>query len=302
LTNYLNLDQELPLKLLDILPTPVLVQNDRNEYIWANEALETLLSTSRYELIGKTGIAFFEENGVKVQSNLPNTEESSESVFQATIHRSDKILQVMIHENSMTLSNGRSYVVKIMHDVTDLMKANDELKRKKQVLESQYTLLQRLAQTDHLTGCLNRRALFDLVEEGANDEKGALLILDIDFFKHINDEHGHDAGDAALVHFTKTIKENLRQDDILARIGGEEFAILLNNATQKETLIISERIRKAVEETPLLHGDKSIKMTVSVGGSYFINEEKIDIANKLRLADQCLYAAKRAGRNQIMLS
>jgi diguanylate cyclase (GGDEF)-like protein len=163
--------------------------------------------------------------------------------------------------------------------------------------------LTKLSLTDELTRIGNRRALIDSVgmELSRCRRTGAsmsLLILDLDFFKKVNDSYGHLAGDAALVHVTGIIQQSLRQYDILGRIGGEEFAVFLSNTTIEKSLEIAERIRHSIEHSPLNFEGHDIVLTVSIGQTTLgCNAQFNDLYDQ---ADQALYKAKTSGRNQVV--
>jgi diguanylate cyclase (GGDEF)-like protein/PAS domain S-box-containing protein len=165
--------------------------------------------------------------------------------------------------------------------------------------------VRRLVGTDMLTGALNRRAFF---EQGAaaqaralrHDEPLPLAMLDLDHFKALNDTHGHAAGDLALQAFAAACKECLRAYDLFARIGGEEFAVLLVDSTPDEALTILERLREAVGAIELEVEDATLRFTVSLGLTTLAPGGSLEGA--LAEADRALYRAKRAGRNRIFIS
>lgn len=160
-----------------------------------------------------------------------------------------------------------------------------------------------LSGTDALTGLLNRRAFVDLHKsvgnEGASEETNsrALLVIDLDHFKQVNDRFGHDAGDAILVQLADLFRHNLRSDDAVARMGGEEFAVALSRGTEHEALQVAQRLRHAVERNVFLYDCHEIRLTVSIGlvryggGAYF--------ETALRQADLLTYKSKKDGRNRI---
>ena len=162
-----------------------------------------------------------------------------------------------------------------------------------------------VASTDALTNCLNRHAFMTLVDRYLDritrqqDERtGSLLVIDIDRFKRINDTFGHDCGDVALKAVAGAIKGAVRELDVVGRIGGEEFGVLLPGATEDGASKVAERIRREVFDTqPLLAGETR-RVSVSVGGAMI--ESDSDATNLFRLADQRLYAAKRGGRNRVV--
>jgi len=163
--------------------------------------------------------------------------------------------------------------------------------------------LQRLATTDALTGALNRRQLFklgqqELLRVREVDEGLAVLMVDIDHFKSINDQHGHPVGDEALRHVVACLRIGLRRDDLIGRVGGEEFAIVLPVITGRTALEVAERLRTAVAASPLLHDTARIRMTISVGLSMARATDR-NIEQLIARADQQLYQAKRSGRNRV---
>lgn len=160
--------------------------------------------------------------------------------------------------------------------------------------------LRAVAITDHLTGLGNRRAFeHELSRRLARASPGTgLLLLDIDRFKRINDAHGHTVGDQALVHIARVLAAGLRGNDLLARIGGEEFAVLCSAADVDQLHEVAERLRRLVIAAPLVLGanDERLAISISVGGTILGSADDVD--SLLRTADRALYAAKRAGRNR----
>ena len=163
-----------------------------------------------------------------------------------------------------------------------------------------------LAQTDELTQIANRRQFMNLFEKyfdvaKRNETPLVLLALDIDLFKRINDTYGHAIGDEVLKLFTQTVEKNLRKSDIFARMGGEEFSILLQNTTLEHSHILAEKICKAVAETPyVLNDDRKIYFTLSIGISE-MNQKHNDLPELLKSADNALYQAKAQGRNRVII-
>lgn len=160
-----------------------------------------------------------------------------------------------------------------------------------------------LSRTDHLTGLLNRRAFLDLlkgrkVREGTlSDDNDALLVIDLDHFKQVNDRFGHEAGDAVLQQVADLFRCNLRSDDIIARFGGEEFAVALNRFDAHETCTVAHRLRHTVESNVFLYDGQEIRVTISIGLVRYLKGQKLE--NALRQADLLTYQSKRNGRNRI---
>lgn len=163
--------------------------------------------------------------------------------------------------------------------------------------------LEKEASTDPLTTLHNRRyfekALTSFLEEFKQMDKSlGLLILDLDHFKKINDNHGHDAGDYVLKEIALRLKSITRDNDIVARIGGEEFAVITPFANPQQLMGIAERYRSSIESLKIDIGNVSLKPTISIGVATNLNgNERID--DLFRAADMKLYEAKRAGRNRI---
>jgi diguanylate cyclase (GGDEF)-like protein/PAS domain S-box-containing protein len=168
----------------------------------------------------------------------------------------------------------------------------------------QEALLQ-LATTDSLTGASNRRHFLDqlnaeLARQRRHGGQVSLLMTDLDFFKHINDEYGHATGDAVLSHFVHVVRQTMRRSDIIGRMGGEEFAILLPGDGTSGARELAERLRRTFESNPAKVDNMEITCTVSIGISDLCTED-INADAPLRRADEALYVAKAAGRNCIEL-
>jgi len=163
--------------------------------------------------------------------------------------------------------------------------------------------LQQLADTDFLTGLDSRRAIVNsaerLISRGQYENSNtALLMMDLDKFKQVNDTYGHLAGDAVLCHFAKTMRQCLRPNDLIGRMGGEEFVAILANSSFSDTTAAAERLRAAFESEPTQFNDQLIDTTVSIGIS--ATEDGADNFDQLfKEADHALYHAKRTGRNRI---
>ncbi|MDH4987930.1 GGDEF domain-containing protein [Aminobacter anthyllidis] len=162
------------------------------------------------------------------------------------------------------------------------------------------------ASTDALTACLNRGAFSARVENVLAREivrrraMGALLVIDADHFKSVNDRFGHAEGDEALRMIVAAIQPCLRRDDMLGRLGGEEFAVFLPGASPVSAADIAERIRRSVAEAPFQPGGTSHMLTVSGGGAVF--DRPVVFDELFRVADLHLYEAKGAGRNRVELA
>ncbi|RWL17783.1 MAG: GGDEF domain-containing protein [Mesorhizobium sp.] len=157
------------------------------------------------------------------------------------------------------------------------------------------------ALTDPLTGLLNRRALFDLNGGAPIGAFTAVVVFDLDGFKAINDEFGHATGDQVLKVFAEELVENLRPTDVAARMGGEEFALVLKRTMPETVEFIAERIRAAFAARVIATETRPLTCTVSAGYA-FGSKDGISFDKVLSAADKALYAAKRGGRNRVAAS
>jgi diguanylate cyclase (GGDEF)-like protein len=165
--------------------------------------------------------------------------------------------------------------------------------------------MKEVAVRDHLTGLLNRHGLnergaaaFAKFMEG--NLPVSIVMIDIDDFKSINDQHGHSIGDSALVHFAGLLNHNRRQDDILSRVGGEEFALVLPGCDLTSTMKIAGDLCASVETTPFCLDGITMKMTASFGVAA-LSKRDASLTNAIDRADRALYRSKGAGRNQVDL-
>lgn len=163
-------------------------------------------------------------------------------------------------------------------------------------------MLQSQATTDPLTGVGNRRLLdYELDRRIAQVKRQgthlSILLIDVDYFKRINDHYGHHVGDKMLLHIVQSLIEHLREMDIVARYGGEEFAAILPGTNLDEALLAAERVRSAIEASRLAMSGNSLQTTVSIG----VAQATADDTPKslLERTDAALYAAKQSGRNRI---
>ena len=159
------------------------------------------------------------------------------------------------------------------------------------------------ARIDPLTGISNRRTLVELAESAiamAHEHRRglALLVVDADHFKHINDRFGHEVGDDALRLLALTLDCALRSEDVLGRLGGEEFVVALQDVDESSARQLAERLRLAVENTVFMAGEQRVQLQISIG--FALREAKDDFPSLLRRADKAMYVAKRLGRNRVV--
>jgi len=159
---------------------------------------------------------------------------------------------------------------------------------------------------DDLTGVHNRRFLMNSLDHeiafaARHGQPLCLMLVDIDHFKEINDQRGHQAGDAVITQLAKRIVSSMRADDVFARVGGEEFAILTRGLDIKAAREAAERVRTLVGARPFQWQVSAIACTISVGGTVLESPETLDASTLLGRADENLYRAKEAGRNCVVV-
>lgn len=192
----------------------------------------------------------------------------------------------------------------------------DELRKALAQLRKETSRWHQEASTDQLTGLMRYNTLMETLEHhidmahgGREDQKGqkdqsgtplCLAMIDLDFFKKINDTHGHVVGDFVLKHVAGRIQAAVRDFDMVGRFGGEEFVIIMTNAHLELAKVIAERIRKGVMDTPLHLKELSIPVTISIGVAMLRKGERKEAL--IERADKAMYEAKKAGRNRVMIA
>lgn len=174
--------------------------------------------------------------------------------------------------------------------------AHKQLSRAHAQLAAAHRRLEEKASRDDMTGMLNREAFFAALDGSRRrSDRGALLIIDADHFKTINDNFGHLTGDSALLEIAAAIARAIRMGDILGRIGGEEFGAFLVGASDDEAALVAERIRREVEQIRFAPEHRRVPLTVSIGGIPCRSDASV--SDLMRAADKRLYEAKNGGRN-----
>jgi diguanylate cyclase (GGDEF)-like protein len=281
-------------RLLDIVPIAhsvlienmsegVLVLDSRNRVVDINPAAQNVLSSKKL-LIGEP----VEKAFVKWTDFVGRFFDENQA--SAEISVADRYLDLRI---SPLLNRRNRFVGKLVvwRDITDLK--NTQLK------------LEKLATTDELTLTYNRRHFMELAEAQINESRRhghplALALIDLDYFKKINDNYGHHAGDIVLSEFARSFRENIRDFDIFGRLGGEEFALLMPGTDDENAFQVADRLRLLAAKTPIDLGERSVSITFSLGLTALVGEQDT-LGSLMRRADHALYAAKKTGRNRVTL-
>ncbi len=203
--------------------------------------------------------------------------------------------------------NDANHKLQTKIDMSDqeLIKNNRQLFKQSEELKQISDEFKRMSMTDALTGIYNRRHFEELIHTETemaqqHEEEFSLLIIDIDYFKKINDDYGHPCGDCVLIDVARTLKASLRKTDIICRVGGEEFAAICKRADKAVSIDIAEKLRTKIEALTTQFEDQQISVTISVGvASLNIDSSDGSTESLYRRADIAVYHSKTNGRNRI---
>ncbi len=238
---------------------------------------------------------------VEIEDDQPVLDDPSEIsvIFQMPLVIRDKIIGVMlfIDHNSVNLSQEELTVIGLLSDQFTVVFENcllmDEVKQ--------------IAITDGLTGIYSRRYFLERLQEEFHRAKRfsiplSLLMIDLDHFKEINDQYGHQAGDYVLEAITSIFQENIRGIDLVGRYGGEEFVMLFPHTKEDGAITVTKRIKKQIAKTIFNFNGENITVTASFGMAVYPNPRINSIDDFIKIADRVLYSAKENGRNRICIN
>lgn len=261
----------------------------------------TMMSPACYDVLGYRQ----EEMMGTALSGYYKTPEERQKVVKAIISGGGKATRVeaaLKHKNGSTVWISTSAIVRRASDGQSTFiegMARDVSEQK--IIEDQLIAMSRI---DGLTGTYNRGYFMEKTEEVINmmrryQRPASMMIADLDRFKTINDNYGHHAGDLALKIFAEVCRQEIRESDILGRLGGEEFGLMLPETTIQQAHILAERIRKATSAIEIPLGDRKIGITVSIG-LVELSTDEASLEAVMRRADLAMYQAKVRGRNQVV--
>jgi diguanylate cyclase (GGDEF)-like protein len=239
-----------------------------------------------------------------ILSKIPPLVAEAGSAFMRDLPAQEDIDALMQQANRRLVDMNRTYE-RLMRQLEQLVADNEQLTDK---LRQANDELSKLAATDPLTGLSNRRSFVEALRRDVSraqrtSEPLCVLILDVDHFKSINDTHGHGFGDFVLQRISDVLRSTLRTGDLPARWGGEEFVALLPASPADVGQIVAERVRAALEGTPIAAHGKTVRVTASFGVAAFEKDDSPDPGRALiDRADAALYEAKRTGRNKVVVA
>jgi diguanylate cyclase (GGDEF)-like protein/PAS domain S-box-containing protein len=279
--------------VLEILPYPIYVaRRSDGQILFVNRKTCLLFQQSAGQFLRMKSPDFFVE--AKDRENLNNLLDSVADIRDVEVRMRTAQGRVFTAElAAITLDYGGAPAV--------LVALNDISQRKEMEAE-----LFRQASTDSLTGISNRRYFENQAEQEMRRARRfardmTVMMIDIDHFKPINDQHGHAVGDAVIQGVVKRALESLRQSDSIGRIGGEEFAVLLPETSLMAAYDVADRLRMHMQERPIIAGHTAITCTVSIGIAQ-LSAHDGGIEDLMHRADTALYIAKNGGRNRVEIA
>lgn len=281
---------------IDLIPVPIFIKDADGIYLNCNTAFEDFIHLSRQELIGNSVYDLWDKSLADIyhQKDQELFDNPGVQVYDSEVKTTDgERMVVQFHKSTFTNTQGEvAGLLGIIFDRTV-----------ERVLEDN---LRQLAHYDALTGLLNRReGLISmqrvLAESERNNRQFAVAVLDIDFFKEINDNFGHDCGDRALILVKKIAESVLREYDQIYRYGGDEFVLCFPETTIEEALVITERLRTTFENhKQVTQSAESYRLTVSIGVAGYPSDGATP-EELIKASDLALYKAKENGRNQVQV-
>ncbi|MGB2926841.1 MAG: CHASE2 domain-containing protein [Limnothrix sp.] len=302
--------------IIDNIPDPVFVKDTEFKLTVVNDAFcqllggedETMIGKSDYDIFAKTEAAVFRQQELSVLQTS-KAQENEEILTNFDGNTFNVATKRSLHKDGA----GNIFLVGVIRDITerkkleaDLRRTAAELTRSNDELKKSEENLRHLANHDPLTELPNRKYFNETLQKFVHTRKEngkllSLLFLDLDGFKPVNDNLGHDIGDVLLKAVAQRIKNRLRTTDVVSRLGGDEFTVLLPDIKEPlDSIIVAKKILSALSDPYMLQG-KRVSVTASIGVSVY-PLDATETSELIRLADQAMYEAKRSGRNQYSLA
>ena len=290
LANYATLLK----KLIEAIPMPMYVKDIDGVFIECNERFCKLANQPREEIIGNKLYSFFDKRAIKEikKAEMALLKDGGHREFElALTDAQGNKKEFAFYKETFSTSNEIAGLICIMVDITMKNLLEDRLREANQVLREQ-------AIRDGLTGLYNHKKSLELLEDEIKRSKRysnplSVLMMDIDYFKKVNDQYGHQTGDDVLVTVSEIIQSNIRETDIAGRYGGEEFLIIFPHTNCEESFNTALRINKSLKKYQFKEG---FRLTISGGLSEWQGENAAQLIQK---ADKLLYKAKNGGRDRI---
>jgi len=306
--------EEMLRKLMDSIPDLVLVCDIEGNLTYVNKSIRTILGYDPKEedRMPSNVLSFLDKEEIETARNNMQRllKEEIGPIEYRCIKRDGSYINVEVNSTVLREASSEPFgYVFVTRDITERKKVQEELRRSKEEIEqannelikSNY-LLQEQSIRDSLTNLYNHRFIMELLGQEIrktlqNKAVLCLMMLDIDYFKRVNDNYGHQTGDRVLSAVSKLIQLNIRDNDYAGRYGGEEFMILLPEIRILEAYDIAEKIRKSIQNYSFTK--KNLNVTISIGLTEYHSEDVKAFVNR---ADTLLYRAKENGRNRTEIS
>ena len=281
-------------KLFESMPVAMVLLNRKGEHIALNQALASISGSRIEKLIGKKVEEMSDQSGRNVTRDFLKFD-ANEEVPDHEVVIGDKTFYVSVRP----LRDHTGYAIGEMVALTDITKT----KKLEQKLEKTNRKLLHLSRYDALTDVLNARTYYEEAEkkfflEQSTQSPCSVLFLDLDHFKRINDTYGHSAGDIVLSSAAKCIKQTCRKNDLIGRVGGEEFSVFLPGTDYNDAMALAEKLRRKIEKMVIDIGESLVKVTASIGIA-LKSEHHRSVADMQHDADCAMYHAKKSGRNRV---
>ena len=289
------MDKRIFEAIADKATDAVIVADFNGDIIYWNETAQAIFGYTSDEVYGK-----YVHDVLPINSLRDKANESFEKFQQAGgngpligkgIHvqgltKAGRVVHVHFCPNTVDI-DGETYIFAFIREITELIKLQDKLKHQ--------------SLTDDLTQVFNRRAFMKIANKvfrhaQRHHEQLSLLLFDIDNFKQVNDTHGHHVGDDVIKAVAKHVEQDIRDDDILGRVGGEEFYLALPKTSLTMAIEIAERIRKSLAQQKISTFGKELTVTISIGATTLMPHDSF--LQMQQRSDKALYQAKNLGRNQ----
>lgn len=298
-------------RLINTITLPIVVKNERNEFVLVNRAFQIMTQLPMEQLIGAKSDTVFRGETLRLLRDMDHKLTESTKVEQELILEIEGATRTFnIIKTASIDPAGNPVIVAIAEEVTEIRAYQQALLEHAQTLEEKVEqrtrelvelndALRQMSMTDQLTKVSNRRSLDSLIEEEIERFERyrtlfSIVMVDVDHFKYVNDEYGHQKGDDVLIRLSQALVHHTRATDKVGRWGGEEFLIVCPNTNEDEALATAEKLRKHIEEAQFLEEQK---ITCSFGVATM--HKNSSAQQMIKRADDALYEAKEGGRNQV---
>jgi len=313
----LKIQRDFAVQVMNTMGQGLTITDEHGRFEFVNQAYARMLGKTPEDLFGKTPSNFtLIEDQAEMNEHSRFRHEGKTTTYESRLIRSDgNLLPVIITGVPRSIDGPYTGAIAVITDLTAQKKAEADLRQVKEALENANRSLEMalereklITHTDPLTHVNNQRYVLELAEHEFDlasryQQPLSIIVFDIDHFKIINDTYGRSIGDMMITIVTEVVQKELRSADILGRIGGDEFVIILPMCKAPQAYNLAESIRLKIASLKLGAGEKSLGVTLSLGVTELISENSTESVDSLiRRSNQAMYQSKKNGRNQVNLS